>query len=185
MTRDRVLAAVLVLVGVLLVAAVVGVGGPSRPPPGPASPSLSRAAVADPPRDPREPPALLVLHRWDARRAAAYQAGGVHRLRFLYVAGSGAGRADVRVLRGYLLRGYRVAGMRTQVLALDVLASDSRRLEVQISDRLVGAVAVRGPRRLALPRDATSTRVVSLVRSAGGLWQVSAVRDAPAGAAAP
>lgn len=122
---------------------------------------------------------MRVLHRWDDRRAAAYRAGNERRLRSLYVSGSSAGEADVRLLLGYRARGFTVAGMETQVLALDVLGSRRGRLEVRVDDRVVGAVAVRGAERLRLPRDAATTRVVVLVRSGGGRWRVSAVRDAP------
>jgi hypothetical protein len=132
-----------------------------------------------------QPAALLVLHAWDRRRARAYAAGSPPALRALYLPGSGAGRADVRLLRDYAARGYRVEGMRMQVLAFRVLAHTTGRWRVLVTDRLARAVAVRSGTRLLLPRDRASTRVVTLVRGDDGRWRVSAVSGArrPAGRA--
>ena len=116
-----------------------------------------------------------MLHAWDARRADAWAAGSPARLRALYVSGSAAGEADVRLLRRYRARGLRVTGMRTQVLALHVLEQRPHRRRVEVSDRLAGAVVVGAGRRTTLPRDAASTRVVTLVRAPGGRWRVAAV----------
>jgi hypothetical protein len=124
-----------------------------------------------------EEPAVRVLHAWDERRAAAYARGAPERLADLYVAGSAAGAADVRLLRAYRARGVQVTGMRTQVLAADVLVRRPDRLRIRVTDRLAGAVAVGGGRRVALPRDAASTRVLTLMRGGDGRWRVSAVVD--------
>ena len=118
-----------------------------------------------------------MLARWDERRAAAWAEGDAGALRGLYVDGSAAGGADVRVLRDYLRRGLRVEGMTTQVLALRVVArSPGRRLALEVTDRVVGAEAVGSGDRVALPVDRPSTRRVLLVRE-GGRWLVAAVRD--------
>ena len=87
----------------------------------------------------------------------------------------GGGEADLRLLRRYRARGLRVTGMRTQVLALHVLEQRPHRRRVEVSDRLAGAVVVGGGRRTTLPRDAASTRVVTLVQAPGGRWRVAAV----------
>ncbi len=95
MTRPRLL--LVVLLGVLALAlsgAVVRLG--QRPPPATAAPAAAH---------PVDLPAADVLRAWDEQRAAAYADGSVPRLRRLYVAGSAAGRADARVLRGYRARG--------------------------------------------------------------------------------
>jgi hypothetical protein len=118
---------------------------------------------------------MEVLRAWDVQRSAAYAAGSPQTLRDLYVAGSGAGRSDVRLLGDYRARGYRVVGMRMQVLALRVLEQRQDRLRVEVTDRLEGAVAVGAGGRLTLPRDRPSTRTVTLVRGADGAWRVSAV----------
>jgi hypothetical protein len=177
----RLLTVVLAIVGVVLAALVVrvGVGFP------PASTAPAAGSAVPVPPEPAgsrasrsvERRALRVLHVWDAQRAAAYQSGSGRRLRALYAVGSSAGEADVRLLARYRSRGFTVAGLRTQVLALEVLTSRRGRLRVRVGDRVVGAVAVRGARRVRLPRDAASSRVIDLVRSGDGRWRVSAVRD--------
>lgn len=132
------------------------------------------------PRQPRptESAALHVLHSWDHRRAIAYATGSAAALRDLYVPGSRAGAADLRVLRAYRARALRVSGMRMQVLALSVLESRPGRRRVQVTDRLVGAVAVRGDRRVGLPHDRASTRVVTMMRGGDNQWRVASVTEA-------
>ena len=68
--------------------------------------------------------ALEVLHEWDVRRARAWARADLDALRALYVRGSGAGRADVRLLRAYRARGLVVRRLVTQVFAVRVLRSD-------------------------------------------------------------
>jgi hypothetical protein len=119
--------------------------------------------------------ALAVLRRWDERRAAAYGSGDVRALRRLYVPGSQAGAADVRLLRSYAERGLAVRGMATQLLAVEPLRLRDRRLVLRVHDRLVGATATGRATQVTLPEDRPSTRVVTLERRATG-WRVSAVR---------
>lgn len=121
-------------------------------------------------------PASDVLRAWDGARSRAFAKGDVRALRRLYVADSAAGTSDVRLLREYLRRGLRVEGMRMQVLALEVLREDPGRLVVQVTDRLTGAVAVDRGRRIRLPQDRASTRLVDLRRT-GGRWRVASVRE--------
>lgn len=178
MSRPR--AALLVLLTVLcgvLAVALVHVGGRAPAVPGATADAGERSGERA--RASTDRWVLEVLHGWDARRAAAYRDGSPGRLRSLYTAGSVAGAADARLLRGYRARGLRVVGMRTQVLAVHVLDASPDQVRVRVSDRLVGAVAVRGKQRQALPRDAASSRVVALVRAPGGRWRVSAVSDDP------
>jgi hypothetical protein len=118
-----------------------------------------------------ESEAVRLLRAWDARRARAYASGDPAALASLYVAGSRTGRADVRVLRGYLARDLTVTGMRTQVLGAEVVRRTSHRLTVEVTDVLVGAVARSGDRRWALPHDRPSMRRVELVLVAGE-WRV-------------
>ncbi|QWZ06408.1 hypothetical protein KRR39_12440 [Nocardioides panacis] len=120
-------------------------------------------------------PAADVLRAWDEQRAAAYAAGSVRQLRRLYVARSAAARSDLHVLTGYRRRGLVVEGMRTQVLALRVLDERPRRLRLEVTDRLDGAVAVGAGRRVALPRDRPDARTVTLRRGADGAWRVVSV----------
>jgi hypothetical protein len=156
-----------------------------------------RAAVADRPAEvlPAAPErgALRVLAEWDARRATAWASGDLRALGRLYVDGSAAGAADVALLRRYLARGLVVRGLRMQLLRARVLTSRPRLLEVEVTDRVAAAVAVRpgtrpdtraGSRRL--PSDAATTRRLVL-RRVGGVWlmeQVSVVAPS-AGAGHP
>jgi hypothetical protein len=116
--------------------------------------------------------APAVLHDWDDRRAAAWAAGEPSALRSLYVPGSGAGHADVAMLRSWRERGLRVEGSRMQLLDLDVRRASAGRLELVVTDRLTGAVAVGPGVRLPLPRDGFTTRRVVLVREQGE-WRVA------------
>jgi hypothetical protein len=172
----------LALLGALLAVALVTLGDRAPVGPGPGAGAVagqqphgaSGARVRS-----AERRALGVLRAWDGRRAAAYRAGSAGRLLSLYTTGSVAGAADARLLRRYRDRGLRVVGMRTQVLAVRVLRSDRGHLRLRVSDRLVGAVAVRGRQRQPLPRDAASGRVVGLVRAGDGRWRVASVTDDP------
>lgn len=121
--------------------------------------------------------ALRTLGGWDRRRAEAYSAGSLPLLRDLYVVGSGAGAADLRLLAAYRARGLRVVDMRTQVLAVAVLEARRDRWALRVTDRLARAVAVQHGRRLALPRDRSSTRVIVLMRGPDARWRVASVSD--------
>ena len=128
-----------------------------------------RAATAASPGVESE--AVRLLRAWDDRRARAYARGDPVALAALYVPGSRTGAADVRVLRGYVARDLRVCGMRTQVLGADVIRRTARRLVVEVTDVLLGAVARSGERGWTLPRDQPSRRRVVLVLR-DGRWQV-------------
>jgi hypothetical protein len=165
MSRTRALVVLTALagaVGCVLVAGLVRTGEPMP------APATLQSVVAD-------DPAVDVLRAWDARRGAAYASGSVAALRDLYVHGSVAGRRDVAVLASYGDRGYVVRGMRMQLLAVRVLDRAVDRCRLRVTDRLAGGVAVRNGVRVPLPRDAASTRVLTLVRSADGRWRVLAV----------
>jgi hypothetical protein len=123
-------------------------------------------------------PASDVLRRWDRARGRAFAEGDVNALRRLYVEGSTAGTADVRLLRGYLRRGLRVEGMRMQLLRVEVVHEDRGRLVLRVTDRLTGAIAVDRGARIPLPQDGASTRVVELRRPRPDLlWRVASVRE--------
>jgi hypothetical protein len=116
--------------------------------------------------------ASAVLHDWDDRRAAAWAAGDPSALRSLYVRDSETGRADKAMLRRWRERDLRVEGMRMQLLDLEVRRATAERLDLLVTDRLTGAVAVGPGVRLPLPRDGVTTRRVVLVREAG-VWRVA------------
>jgi hypothetical protein len=120
-------------------------------------------------------PAADVLRAWDRSRARAYARADAAALRGLYTPGSGAGVADLRLIRRYRSRGYRVVGMRMQLLSLDVLDRRADRWRVAVTDRLDSAVAVGHGQRLTLPRDRASA--ITLQRGEDGSWRVAAVRE--------
>ena len=193
-SRDahRAAPALLLVTGLVAVVAgtwwqVAGSTSGDRTPPSPVvvdRDGRETAVVVD--RDGRE---ATVLSEWDGRRAAAYSSGDVGALRSLYLPGSGAGAADVAVLRAWLRRGLRVEGLHTQVLARRVLVSRAHRLVLRVTDRVVGGVAVRAAAspggatsgggaapavRARLPADRPGERTVTLVRH-GGRWVVARV----------
>src|SRR5688500_15295196 len=93
---------------------------------------------------------------WQARTLSAERALTVAALRALYARRSSAGRRDVRLLRRYAARGLRVSGLETQLLAVRVTDGSDRtgRLVLKVTDRVAGAVAVRGSTRVPLPAGA-------------------------------
>ena len=103
------------------------------------------APSATPASAPARSQALDVLHGWDDSRSDAWATGDVSALRRLYVAGSAAGRADVRLLRRYLARGLVVRQLRMQVFAVHVVRRDVGILRVRVTDRVAGS----GRRRTA------------------------------------
>ena len=169
---NRVRAAVGVLVLVLAVSVVTALMLTTRRSPG-RTPTPAPATASD--------LALAVLHDWDTRRSDAYAEGSVERLRDLYVPGSAAGAADVRLLQRYRSHGLRVTGLRVQVLGLAVTEREADRWTVRLTDRLAGGVAVHASEHASqgtpLPRDASSTRVLTLLRGGDFRWRVSAVAE--------
>jgi hypothetical protein len=122
-------------------------------------------------------PEVRVLHDWDEQRAAAYASGSARRLRDLYVAGSSAGAADLRVLGDYRERGLRVKGMRTQLLSLSVLDRGPGWRMLAVTDRLVGAVAMRAGHEVVLPRDRPTGHEITMMRGGDGRWRVAEVTN--------
>ena len=117
-----------------------------------------------------------VLHDWDGRRAAAWAAGDPSALRRLYAPDSATGRADAAMLRRWRERGLRVEGMRMQLLDLEVRRATPERLDLVVTDRLTGAIAVGPGVRLPLPRDGVTTRRIVLARQSG-VWRVVQASD--------
>jgi hypothetical protein len=118
--------------------------------------------------------ASAILHAWDARREAAWAASDTRALRSLYLRGSTAGAADVRLLRAYGDRGLVVRRIVTQVFALRVLRRDSTHLTVWVVDRVAGGVVDDGRRTAPLGTTKPVLRVVVLSRVAHG-WRVAQV----------
>jgi hypothetical protein len=172
-TRGLVVTTVVALLGLLLTGCAGSGSGESAPAPDPGR--VGEVTATD---LAASFPASDVLRRWDRARGRAFADGDPAALSKLYVDGSAAGTADLRLLRAYLRRGLRVEGMRMQLLRVEVLHDDPARLRLRVTDRLTGAVAVGRGTRLELPRDAASTRVVELRRpAAGAQWRVAEVRE--------
>jgi hypothetical protein len=126
--------------------------------------------------------AVAVLHAWDVRRAGAWAAGDVAALSRLYTGGSAAGAADVGLLRRYAARGLVVRDMRMQVLRARVLVARPGRLQLEVTDRLAVATAVRVEDTavgLRLPIDRPTTRELVL-RRVDGEWLMANVSPSPA-----
>ncbi|WP_295657567.1 hypothetical protein [uncultured Nocardioides sp.] len=134
------------------------------------------AAPGAPPARAQPPDGLAILDGWDSLRAEAWAAGDVGGLRALYVDGSHTGRRDAAMLRAYVARGLSVRGLRTQVLGVRVLHRDETAVALSVTDRMRGAVAVGGGRRVQLPADRASTRNITL-RRVDGAWLVEEVRE--------
>ena len=175
----RLLPALTAVACALVVAVLVVVV--ARPDPAPRPRLASPVSAPSAPQPARSGPAA-VLAAWDERRSAAWAEGDAGALVELYADGSGAGVADVRLLRDYGRRGLRVEGMATQVLGLRVAARSPGRLELVVTDRVVGAEAVGSGAAVPLPVDRPSTRRVVLVREGAG-WVVAEVRAQESAAA--
>jgi hypothetical protein len=115
--------------------------------------------------------ASAVLHAWDARRESAWAASDAGALRSLYVRGSSAGAADVRLLRAYDARALVVRRIVTQVFALHVLDRDPAHLKLQVVDRVAGGVVRDGRQTRPLGTTRPMVRVVVLRRVARD-WRV-------------
>ena len=155
---------VLGVVGALAAVGLLQAGIGHEPPP-----------TAVPASAPARSPVLDVLHGWDGARSRAWATGDVAALRRLYVAGSAAGRADIRLLRRYLARGLVVRRLRMQVFSVQVMQRADGILRFRVTDRVAGGVAVAGRQRLRLPVDRPTARTVVLRRVAGE-WRVASVR---------
>ena len=185
MDPRRLLPVLTAVAGALVVAMLVVVVARPDPPPRPGIATASSDHPTRAARPVRSGPAS-VLAAWDERRSAAWAEGDVAALEGLYADGSGAGAADVRLLRDYRRRGLRVEGLTTQVLALRVAARSPVRLELVVTDRVVGAEAVGAGEPVALPVARPSTRRVVLVREDevdDEAWLVAEVRDQDSAAA--
>ena len=137
-------------------------------PPGPAA----AQQVADGRTQVRE--ALAALHEWDDRRAVAWARSDEAELRSLYAAGSGAGTADVRMLRSWTSRGLVVRRLVTQVFGIRVLRRTPDEISIRVLDRVAGGLVSDGRRERPLGSSRPTVRRVDLVRVAG-VWKVAAV----------
>jgi hypothetical protein len=117
---------------------------------------------------------LAVLRDWDARRAGAWTRADAAQLRSLYVRGSSAGRADVRLLAAYRGRGLVVRRLVTQVFAVTVRHRDDHLLRLRVFDRIAGGQVLDHGRPAPLGSTRPVTREVVL-RRVEGTWRVAQV----------
>jgi hypothetical protein len=128
--------------------------------------------------------ALDVLHDWDVRRARAWARADPDALSALYVRASGAGRADVRLLRAYGAHGLVVRRLVTQVFAVRVLHGSSTYLRLRVFDRVAGGEVVEDGHKARLDSSPPVTRTITFRLDAGN-WRVAEVSGsgrAPRGA---
>jgi hypothetical protein len=132
------------------------------------------ASAAGPDRRTDVVEALGVLHDWDTRRARAWANSDEKGLRSLYLPGSAAARADVRLLRSYTARGLVVRRLVTQVFGVRVLRRERGRVVIRVLDRFAGGQVTDGDRTRALPSSRPVLRRIELRRAAGH-WKVASV----------
>ncbi len=134
------------------------------------SASVAGARPASPPRaDVRR--VLTLLHGWDEEREHAWAADDETALELLYVPGSAAARADVRLLRSYRARGFVVRRLVTQVFGVRVLRSTADRIDVRVLERVAGGEVVTQDGVLPLPSTRPVLRRIVLRRVAA-TWKV-------------
>jgi hypothetical protein len=117
---------------------------------------------------------IEVLHAWDLRRARAWAGSDEAALRSLYVRGSSAGAADVRLLRSYEAHRVVVRRLVTQVFAVELLERSETTLRLRVFDRVAGGEVTRQGEAGPLPSSRPSVREVEL-RLVGPGWRVAAV----------
>ena len=118
--------------------------------------------------------ALAVLHSWDGHRAGAWARADPDALRALYVSGSAAGRADLRLLRAYRARGLVVRRLVTQVFAVRVLRRTGSVLRLRVFDRVAGGEVLEHGTVVPLRSSPPVTRTITF-RLDSGTWRVSEV----------
>jgi hypothetical protein len=84
----------------------------------------------------------VTLAGLDEQRAVAFARAEPRRLEGVYARGSRALSADARTISGYATRDARVVGARLRILSCRVIDSSSRRVRLDVVDRL-------GPARIA------------------------------------
>jgi len=116
-----------------------------------------------------------VLDRLDRLRSRAFERLRPSMLRRVYRCGSAVLRHERAVLDDYRDRGVRLLGVRLRLTDVRLLSASASKVTVRVVERLGSTSAVVGPRRVQLPVDAPTSRLLHLVRSAGG-WRIAAAR---------
>lgn len=116
------------------------------------------------------------LAELDEVRAEAFATTDTGLLDRVYVRGSRVLKADAATIADYRERGGRVVGADLRIISCRVLVVSSSRARLEVVDRL-------GPARVMwtdgsatdLPRDESSRRVITLVRTNEG-WRIAGAR---------
>ncbi len=124
--------------------------------------------------------ALGVLRGWDERREQAWARGDAQSLAALYVSGSGAARADLRLLRSFSARGLVVRRMQTQLLAAEVLRHSPEAIRLRVLDRVAGGEVEARGRREPLTATEPVAHTIDL-RRVDGRWRVRSVSASGSG----
>ncbi len=116
-----------------------------------------------------------VLARLDRLRSRAFERLRPALLQRVYVSGSALLRRERAVLDDYRDRGVRLLGVRLRSTELRVVSFGRNRVTVRVVERLGPTRAVVGSRRVRLPVDAPTSRVLRLMRGGAG-WRIAAAR---------
>ena len=116
-----------------------------------------------------------VLGRLDRLRSRAFERLRPALLKQVYARGSPVLRHERAVLDDYRDRGVRLLGVRLRITKLRVLSADHNQVLVRVIERLGPTTAVVGSRRVRLPVDAPTWRVLHLDKGDDG-WRITAVR---------
>lgn len=173
-------APVVLLVGILVAAVVVGAVAVVASVDEPAERYPDVAPVAATPSDPllaepATPPGLRMLRSFDAARARAWADGDLDDLAALYAPGSAAQERDVAALASYVERGLVVEDLTTQVLRADLRRADRRTRVMAVTDQVVGGLVVGDEvRPTALPGDQPTDHLLTW-RRVDGEWLLAEV----------
>jgi hypothetical protein len=168
-----------------------GTSAASHPPRAPHVPTVSNTEAAVPlaqsadadPADPAPPVMRVgqagswerVLGRLDRIRSRAFEQLRPALLCRVYVSGSALLRHERAVLGGYRDRGVGLRGVRLHRTKVRVLSASRRQVTLRVVERLGPTTAVVGSRRVRLPVDAPTSRVLHLAREEGG-WRIAGAR---------
>jgi hypothetical protein len=155
--------------GLLVCVLVTCACGADQPRP---DPTARPAAVAPAPSDDLAQ-ALGVLRAWDDRRATAWRERDPAALRALYVQGSSALTADLRLLRAYTGRGLVVRRLETQVFGARVLQRSPGVLRLRVHDRT--SATVRGTAGSDTVRGSDPVQRDLELRRVGGDWRMARI----------
>ena len=108
-------------------------------------------------------------------RSRAFEQSRPALLRRVYVSPSALLRRERNLLMDYAERGVQLRGARLHTSAVQMLVRSRSTVTLEVVERLGPTTALVGHRRVPLPADAPTQRVLRLVRSEVG-WQLASAR---------